>query len=132
MSGRSDKYRFSESEDYYDMACEWIKQKNTDKAEEYLKRAISLNPNFIFAYITLSGLYIKSRKYHDAISLLKKASKADPSFDRLYYLMAKYAFKENDLKASLKFIDQALDYNPSRLYLKAREIIMNKYRSQVR
>ena len=129
---RQDKYRYSESEDLYDMACEWIKLKNPDKAEYYLKRAIDLNPNFVFAYVILSGLYVKDKKYHEAISLLKKASGVDPSFDRLYYLMAKYAYKENDLKSSLKFIEQALDYNPSMLYLKAKEIIKKKYQSQRR
>lgn len=132
MGSRQNKYKYSEAEDLYDMAFEWIKQKNPDKAEEYLKRAISLNPNFIFAYITLSGLYLKSKKYHEAISLLKKASFVDPSFDRLYYLMAKYSYKENDLKGSLKFIEQAIEYNPSRLHLKAREVITKKYRNQRR
>ncbi|MBN2040749.1 MAG: tetratricopeptide repeat protein [Spirochaetes bacterium] len=126
------RYRYSDSEDYYDMAFEWIKQKNPDKAEDCLKRAISLNPNFVFAYITLSALYAKSRKYHEAISILKNASKIDPCFDRLYYLMAKYSYKESDYKNSLKYMEQAIEYNPLVLYLRSREIIIKKYRSQRR
>ena len=131
MSNYPDKYKYYESEDLYDIACEWIKQKNFEKAEDYLKRVISLNPNFIYAYITLSGLFARLKKYKDAIHILKKASRQDPSFDRLYYLMAKYAFKDNDFKNSLKSIDVALDYNPTHLYQKAKDIILKKYRSQV-
>lgn len=130
MSDHPDKYKYFESEDLYDMACEWIKQKNYEKAGDYLKKSIALNPNFIYAYITMARILARQKKYQDAIHYLKNASKLDPAFDRLYFLMAKYAYRLEDYKNAIRFVDTAMDYNPLMLYEKAKDIIKKKYRSR--
>ena len=127
-----DDYRYIESEDYYEMACQWIKHKNFDKAEDCLLRSVSLNPHFTYAYITLARIYARKEKFHDAIHVLKKASKNDPGFDRINFLMAKYAFKNHDYRNALKFIDRAIEINPTELYESARGIIMDWFRSMNR
>lgn len=117
-------YSYIESEDYYDMAVEWIHNKEMDRAIDCLKRAISLNPNFIYAYITLSSTLAKQKKYSDAVHVLKRASKIDPGFDRLNFLMAKYAYKDGNYPTALKYITIAVEKSPHPLYEKSREIIM--------
>lgn len=102
-------YRYIEADDYYDMACGWMKNKNLDKAEDCLMRAISLNPNFIHAYLDLAGLYARQNRFHDAVHILKEASQVDPDFDRVYYLMARYAYKNEDYANAKKFIQRAMD-----------------------
>ncbi len=122
--GTMRNYNYIESEDYYDMAIEWIHNKEFEKAIDCLKRAISLNPNFIYAYITLSKTLARQKKYSDSIHILKRASKIDPGFDRLNFLMAKYAYKGGDYPTALKYINLAIEKSSNPLYLKSKEIIM--------
>lgn len=119
-------YDAIESDDLYDMALEWIRYKEYDKAEHILKRAIELNPHFIYAYITLAHIISRKKNYSEAISVLKKASKNDPKFHRLYFLMAKNAFKSGDFFLSLKYIDRALDARHDELYSRSRRVIQKK------
>ncbi|MBN2160879.1 MAG: tetratricopeptide repeat protein [Spirochaetes bacterium] len=116
-----------EADDCYDMAVEWMKQGNPDKAADCLNRAIDLNPNFIYAYVMLARACASKKKYSDAVHVLKRASRVDPAFDRLQFLMAKYAYKNGDFKSALKFIDRAIEIDAKELYLLAREVILEMY-----
>jgi len=124
---RKHDYNEIESEDYYDMACEWKKQKEYVKAEDCLEKVISLNRKFIYAYIDLAELYALRKKFHDAVHLLKKAAKNDPEFDLLYYLMAKYAYKAGDFRNALSDVEQAIDINPTELYIRVHKVIREEY-----
>ncbi len=115
-----------ESEDLYEMALQWASQGFYDKAIELIKQSIALNPNFIGAYIDLAHLYAKKRRYNDAFHILKKASKIDTGFHRLNYLMAKYAYKNGDYKAAIKYINRALDQSNEKLYIRAKEVLTKK------
>ncbi|HDP80400.1 MAG TPA: tetratricopeptide repeat protein [Spirochaetes bacterium] len=117
------QYDTIESEDLYDMAVEWMERGDFEKAEHQLKRAISLNPRFIYAYITLARLYGRVKNYSMAVGLLKKAREQDPAFHRLDYLMAKYAYKAGDYPLSLRCIEKAIEKSPEMLYRKSREVI---------
>ena len=125
-------YKYIDSEDFYDMACQWIRSKEYEKAEDYLRRVIDLNPSFIYAYIKMANLFAKKKDFHNSVHILKKGTRIDPYFDRLYYLMAKYAYKNEDYKSAIKYISKAIDINPVELYFKAEEIIKEKYFEQSR
>lgn len=114
---------YIESEDYYDIAIVWIQSREFEKAIDCLKHTIELNPNFIYAYITLAEVFIQQSNYSLAIENLKRASKVDPSFDRIDYLLAKYAYKSGNYPRALKHIQQAIDKSPQRLYIKCRDVI---------
>ncbi len=122
-----DDSRYIESEDYYDMACEWLRHRDFEKAESCLRIVIDHNPKFIYAYIDLANIYAMKMNFHDAIAVLRKAIKFDPEFDRLYYLISKYAFKNADYKRALKSVDRALEIKPTILYEKAKGIIEKKF-----
>ena len=114
---KSREYQYLESEDFYEMALQWIEQNNLEKAESCLKRTLELNENFIYAHITLAEVYGKLGTLHDAIRVLKKAFSIDSEFDRLPYLIALYANEAGDTIASLKYIARAIALNPDPLYL---------------
>lgn len=110
-------YRYEEADDCYDMGYEWLTRGHPDKAEDLLKKAIELNPEFVYSYITLADAMSRMKRFGDAVSVIKRATRVDPDFDRLYFLMAKYSFKRGDFPAALKWINIAYDMNPSRLHL---------------
>ena len=120
-------YEDIEADDCYDMAVEWIRHGNFDKAVHYFTRAIELNQYFIYAYIALARTYATQKKYTDAVPILKKATRFDPAFDRLHYLMAKYAYKNGDYKNALISIDRAIEMDEKDLYREAREMIEAQY-----
>jgi tetratricopeptide (TPR) repeat protein len=121
-----------EADDCYDMGVEWIRHGNFEKALASLNRAIDLNPHFIYAYIALARVYATQKKFSDALQTIKKASRMDPAFDRLQYLMAKYAYKNGEYKYALHCIDRAivLDGDEKELYVAARELIEQGYRNR--
>ena len=121
-------YEYTESDDCYDMAVEWLRHGNLDKAEHFLKRAIELNPRFTYAYVVLARVYGRQKKYSDAVHVLKRASRMDPTFDRLYYLMAKYACRGGDLKNALRHIERAIALSESPLYRAMEDYIAELFR----
>jgi len=117
-------YDYMESEDSYDMALEWAARGDYEKAEAHFKKAIELNPRFIYAYVSLSELHARRGRYSDAIGVLKRASREDPSFHRLHYLIAKYAYKMNNVQLAHRHILAAREAAPEEeLYRRAARII---------
>ncbi len=110
-----------EAEDLFDMAVEWLRRGNLEKAEEQLRRVIELNRNFIYAYMTLARVYGRARRYSDAVHALKRASRVDPDFDRLNFLMAKYAWRGGDVRGALAALDRAIELSDNPLYPAARD-----------
>lgn len=124
------QYDYIEADDCYDMAVEWLRNGNIEKAVAYLNRTIELNPRFSYAYIMLARTHAIKKNFTDAVHILKKASRMDPEFDRLPFLMAKYAYKNGDYKNALLFINKALEIDEKELYLLAKEIIEGMYRQR--
>ncbi len=123
-------YEDIEADDYYDMGVAWAQQNDLVRAEECLRHAIDCNPHFTHAYIELAAVLALRLDYHGAVHVLREGAYRDRNFDRLHYLMAKYAYKEGDLRNAQKFIGRAIDLNPDELYLRVREIIERKYRQK--
>jgi len=119
------KEKYTESDDLYDMACEWIETKEFDKASECLKGAINLNPNFIYAYVTLAEVYEKQKRFSEGVTILKKAFKIDTTFDRLPFLISRYCFELGNLPDAMKYIDLAIELAPEQEYLEFKERIKN-------
>jgi tetratricopeptide (TPR) repeat protein len=120
-------YDYIEADDYFDMAVGWIRSRNYEKALNYLNRTIDLNPNFIYAYIALGRVYALQKRFPDAAHALKRATRLDPEFDRLYYLAAKYFYKNGDFKNALIYINRALAIDDKALYKLTRYYIENNW-----
>jgi tetratricopeptide (TPR) repeat protein len=117
------KYDYIEADDYFEMALGWARSKNYEKAADYLIKTIDLNPNFTYAYIALGRVYALQNKFPDATQTLKRAIRFDPTFDRLYYLAAKYYYKNGDFKNAIIFLNKAMDVDDKPLYEMAMEYI---------
>ena len=87
------------AEDNFEMAEQWIAARNPEKAVEHLKKTIDLNPHFIFAYITLARTLSGMGRHDEAFHVMKRAEREDPEFDYLFFLAAKFAFRQGDLIA---------------------------------
>lgn len=120
---------FIEAEDYYEMGIQWLEEKEYAKAVESFKHVIILNQWFMYAYVDLAYAYSRLNRYHEAVQVLRKGSRYDPEFHRLYYLMAKYSFKCGDLQGALKSMEKALEYSEERLYVLAHKIIIKRYKN---
>lgn len=116
-------YVYLESENNFEMGEEWLRRKDYEKAELHLKKAIELNPRFMYSYIVLAEVYARKKDFTKAGQILNKASKIDPEFHKLHHLMAKYAFKAGDYPLALRHIDRALSENAQPLYEKSRRVI---------
>jgi tetratricopeptide (TPR) repeat protein len=122
-------YEYIEADDYFDMAVEWIRHGDYEKSLSYFKRTIELNPHFVYAYIALARVLATRKNYGDALHALKQAHHIDPGFDRISFLMAKYAYKNGDLKNALMYLDKAIEIDDKPLYLAARDYIAGVYRT---
>lgn len=122
-------YEDIESDDSFDMAVEWMRHGNLEKAVRHLARSIELNPHFTYAYIALARAFASQKKYTEAVHTLKRATRIDPGFSRLRYLMAKYSYRIGDYRSALGHIDRAIAIDGSELYHRAREIIEGRFRS---
>ncbi len=120
------KLDYMEADDYYDMACQWRKEGELDKAIECFKHVIELNKFFIYAYVDMAEVYAVKRDYHAAAAVLKRAVKFDPKFDLLYYNTAKYLYRCGDLPGAVKYIDEAIELNDSELYRRVRSVIAKR------
>lgn len=121
------QYDYIEADDCYDMAVEWMRNGTMEKAIAYFNRTIDLNPRFTYAYIMLARSHAAKKNFTEAMHILKKASRMDPEFDRLPFLMAKYAYKNGDYKNALLFINKALEIDEKELYLLTKQIIEEMY-----
>lgn len=123
-----DKKNYIEAEDYYEMGCQWLEEKEYQKAVEAFRHVISLNPRFMYAYVDLAKAYSKTNRFHEAVHILRKGSRNDPGFHKLYYLMAKYSFKGGDMQGALKSIEKAIEFSDERLYRLAYNVILKRYK----
>ncbi len=123
------KTDFIEADDYYDIACQWKNEKDWEKAISALKHVINLNKYFIYAYIDLASVYAAKTDYYNAVAVLKKAVKLDPGFHLLYYNLAKYYYRNGEITASLKSIEEAICLNDTELYERVKCVILKKHKT---
>jgi tetratricopeptide (TPR) repeat protein len=83
-----------------------------DKAIEYYKEAIKIDPMYVNAYYNIGIAYGQKGDYDEALQMFKKAVIISPNDETLYYgVGAAYSKKESHDKA-IKMYKKALDINP--------------------
>lgn len=75
-----------------------------EEAEDYLKKSITINPNYAPAYYNLGVLYLANKNNSLAIANFKEAIKHDPNFTAAYNNLAR-ALAENPAH-----LDEAINY----------------------
>jgi tetratricopeptide (TPR) repeat protein len=111
---------FIEAERLFGRAEELINERKLNEAMPLLKKTITLNRHFSFAYITLSKILFKMHRADDAIKTLESCAATDTSFAYPYYLMAKFLLSSGKTADAQRMLEQArkIDKN-SRLYERA-------------
>lgn len=94
-------------EAYYNMAL-----LEPDRQIAYLKKAISINPDFKDAWIDMAKISINKDNFDDALSYLNIAKYIDDNYYRYYYYMG-LVLKNRGLTAEAhKNFEQSLNLNP--------------------
>ncbi|MEJ2535739.1 MAG: tetratricopeptide repeat protein [Calditrichia bacterium] len=91
-----------------------------DKAEEHLKQAVDIDPNFHSAYIALARCYFYQKKIQDAANILEVPVKADANYPDLYNMLGMVLLDQKNYIHALNHFRHAIRLNP-----KYKEAIFN-------
>jgi len=91
-----------------------------DKAEEHLKRAVEIDPNFHSAYIALARCYFYQKKIQDAANVLEIPAKAEVNYPDLYNMLGMVLLEQKNYIHALNHFRHAIRLNP-----KYKEAIFN-------
>ena len=95
----------------YEQANQSISEKLYDKAISELNQAISLDPNFLFAYQQLGDLYRKSGKYSNALNNYQRVLSIDPEFHPLtYFGIAESELNTGNYAKAIEHFNKYLTY----------------------
>jgi tetratricopeptide (TPR) repeat protein len=94
--------------DYYYLAgCIFSIRNRADLAENYFKKAISLNSKEVNYYIELGALLYQGKKFHEADVTLDEALKLDPNNMKAYFYKGKVLKDSKKFKEALPFLQKA-------------------------
>ena len=79
-----------------------IKEPETQRAKEHLRRAIQINKKFAKAYFKLGLLLVDDREYPDAMKNFESAILYDKNFAEAHYHIALLLMNENAVKTLTK------------------------------
>lgn len=95
------------------IAMSYVELGDFDKAEFHYKRNLKNFPDMIWAYGNYGGYLLNHKKDTlGFINLYKEAGQSIKQKDEYFVSMSTVAFMEQDNKASLEYLEKALDFNP--------------------
>ena len=95
-----------------EMGKTYVDEGNDALAQTAFKRAISIDPGCIDAYLHLGDLYFKNQEYKKAIDAWKKVVKMAPHFTFLAYRRLEGAYlKMKNLKPVEEFLKECAQFN---------------------
>ena len=106
----------NKSNQYKDLGLQSINNKEYNKAEDYLDKAISKNPNNVDAYVIRALCKSNLKDDKGAISDFDMAIQLNPKFERihdLYCFRGESKFILKDFKGALADYNKAIQLNPS-------------------
>jgi len=96
----------------YQRGCGALKGKRWAEAEDHLRRAVDLYPDYAAAWVLLGQALISERKSEDARKACDKAKEIDPGYVASYLCLAEFAANESDWPGVAKASAAALDLDP--------------------
>lgn len=96
------------------------RQKMLREAREYLKKAISIHPNYKNAYLILGNAEYYLEEYEDAINAFSNCLRLDPDYEEAKRNLAIslreagkfFGQQKNDLKKAISYLDRAYEMLP--------------------
>jgi tetratricopeptide (TPR) repeat protein len=97
----------------YASGCNAFKDGKFASAEESFRKAVSEEPKYLAAWITLGQLLAGRQKLEDARSACSTAQSADPAYLPSYLCLADIAARSGQWDNALKMSDRALQIDPA-------------------
>lgn len=96
----------------YRKACSELKYKKLDSAEDHVRKAVQLYPQYAAAWALLGQVLEEGNKIEDARTACSQASSADAGYAPAYLCLADLAAQSNDWHLALDFADRSLALVP--------------------
>ena len=96
----------------YQKACNDLKVKKLDSAEEHVRKAVQLYPQYAAAWALLGQVLEAGKHIEDARDACAKASGVDARYAPAYLCLADLAAQVNDWHLALDFADRSLALVP--------------------
>ena len=87
----------------------WSQANNLDQAKSYWTKTLELNPKHLSALLALSELLLREKKTAEALTLLKRATVAEPSSWRSHALLAEALLLQGSLDEAIQQAERALE-----------------------
>ena len=99
--------------DYYnEKGIEYFKRDNAQKAENFFKKALELNPMYAKAYNNLANIEVQKDNPEKAIEYSNKALAIEPSYPESFYNLALIYKKKKDFANEIAYLDKAIQADP--------------------
>jgi TolB-like protein/DNA-binding winged helix-turn-helix (wHTH) protein/Flp pilus assembly protein TadD len=89
---------------YLNWALEW----DWSAAETAFRRAIDLDPRYVWAHMSLGHALSQSGRHSEALAVMRRARELDPQYAMTYALSSQTAFQARDYQAALDHASQAI------------------------
>jgi len=99
----------AKAEFYLSRALKAIDNKDAGDAEKYLKKATSLNPNYLEAYLVQADLFATSGFFDKAVKSYDKAISCNKLIPAAYYNQATCYLKMRDIDKALSGFNRAIN-----------------------
>lgn len=112
----------------YDRAMQYKRDYMLDKAMKDLNTVISINPNFIDAYLQLANLQLEQKKWAQADKNLQKVIALDATYEpRAYYYLGLAQWEQDKFESAAENFEQFLEK-----YTSTKETLKDKARVHLR
>jgi Tetratricopeptide repeat len=102
----------SKASSEYQKACGAFKDKRLSAAENDVRKAIDLDPNYAAAWVILGQVLDAQKKRDDARKACSQAMTVDPTYVPPYICLADFAASENNWEEVFRLSSHALELDP--------------------
>jgi len=97
----------------YGEACAALVEKNPEKAEKHLHKAVQVYPKYSAAWVTLGQLVASQQRAEEARTACAQVATEDPSYVPAYLCLADIAARVHAWDDVLKLSSRALEFDPT-------------------
>lgn|GEM_PF-5485488 len=113
--------KFPDQEEiYFRLGVSYLELRQIEKAEETLKRAVRLNPEYVPAFLQLARLYEETQRLQEALNLYETIIHLDPKGEAVQFSLVKKSLIEGillarsgDFDGALRLFKAAAELDPS-------------------
>ncbi len=96
----------------YQKGCGAFKGKRWLEAEDHLRRALDLYPDYAAAWVVLGQVLVSEKKSDEAKTACAKAEEVDPGYVASYLCLAEFAANDSNWPELAKISAQAMEIDP--------------------